>query len=57
VAPQQRTLSTGFSFTRPNFVLQATRLVTASDDDSSPVILVWDLRNANAPEKVYICLY
>jgi protein transport protein SEC31 len=30
----------------------ATRLVTASEDDSSPVIMVWDLRNARAPEKV-----
>jgi protein transport protein SEC31 len=31
---------------------QATRLVTASEDDSSPIIMVWDLRNARAPEKV-----
>ncbi|KAF5374573.1 hypothetical protein D9757_010187 [Collybiopsis confluens] len=30
----------------------ATRLVTASKDDSSPVIMVWDLRNARAPEKI-----
>ncbi|KAG6820187.1 hypothetical protein H0H93_004180 [Arthromyces matolae] len=30
----------------------ATRLLTASEDDSSPVILVWDLRNARAPEKI-----
>ncbi|KAG6861064.1 hypothetical protein C0995_004406 [Termitomyces sp. Mi166 len=30
----------------------ATRLVTASEDDSSPVIMVWDLRNARAPEKI-----
>lgn len=30
----------------------ATRLVTASEDDSSPIIMVWDLRNARAPEKV-----
>jgi protein transport protein SEC31 len=29
----------------------ATRLVTASEDDLSPVIMVWDLRNARAPEK------
>ena len=29
----------------------ATRLVTSSEDDSSPVIMVWDLRNARAPEK------
>jgi protein transport protein SEC31 len=28
------------------------RLVTASEDDSSPIIMVWDLRNARAPEKV-----
>jgi hypothetical protein len=26
--------------------------VTASEDDSSPIIMVWDLRNARAPEKV-----
>ena len=32
--------------------MQATRLVTASEDDMSPVIMVWDLRNARAPEKV-----
>ena len=32
--------------------MQATRLVTSSEDDSSPVIMVWDLRNARAPEKV-----
>jgi protein transport protein SEC31 len=32
--------------------MQATRLVTASEDDLSPVIMVWDLRNARAPEKV-----
>ncbi|EAU82970.2 structural molecule [Coprinopsis cinerea okayama7 len=30
----------------------ATRVVTASEDDSSPVIMVWDLRNARAPEKI-----
>ncbi|CEH14651.1 wd40 repeat-like protein [Ceraceosorus bombacis] len=29
-----------------------TRLVTASDDDSSPIIMLWDLRNARAPEKI-----
>lgn len=33
--------------------MQATRLVTASEDDLSPVIMVWDLRNARAPEKVH----
>ncbi|KAG8718804.1 protein transport protein S31, partial [Ceratobasidium sp. 395] len=30
----------------------ATRLITASEDDSSPVIMLWDLRNARAPEKI-----
>ncbi|KAK7685054.1 hypothetical protein QCA50_011891 [Cerrena zonata] len=30
----------------------ATRLVTSSEDDSSPIIMVWDLRNARAPEKI-----
>lgn len=29
----------------------ATKLLTALPDDSNPVIMVWDLRNANAPEK------
>ncbi|KAJ7294086.1 hypothetical protein C8J57DRAFT_1553850 [Mycena rebaudengoi] len=29
-----------------------TRLVTASEDDSSPIIMLWDLRNARAPEKI-----
>lgn len=31
---------------------QSTKLVTASDSDSCPVILTWDLRNSNAPEQV-----
>lgn len=31
---------------------QATRLVTSSEDDTSPIIMVWDLRNARAPEKI-----
>ncbi|TGJ66271.1 hypothetical protein EYR41_007916 [Orbilia oligospora] len=30
----------------------ATKLLTALPDDSNPVIMVWDLRNANAPEKI-----
>ncbi|KAK9695277.1 protein transport protein S31, partial [Basidiobolus ranarum] len=30
----------------------ATQLVTASEDDNNPVILMWDLRNAHAPEKI-----
>ncbi|KAF8438677.1 WD40-repeat-containing domain protein [Boletus edulis BED1] len=34
----------------------ATRLVTASEDDTSPVIMVWDLRNARAPEKGVLSL-
>ncbi|TPX63442.1 hypothetical protein SpCBS45565_g06633 [Spizellomyces sp. 'palustris'] len=29
----------------------ATQLVTASEDDNAPVLLVWDLRNASAPQK------
>ncbi|KAI9459387.1 hypothetical protein F5148DRAFT_1218787 [Russula earlei] len=29
-----------------------TRLVTSSEDDASPIIMVWDLRNARAPEKI-----
>lgn len=30
----------------------ATQLITSSEDDSSPVIMMWDLRNAHAPEKI-----
>lgn len=30
----------------------ATQILVASDDDQSPVIYAWDLRNARAPEKV-----
>ncbi|KAF7319788.1 Nucleoporin-interacting protein [Mycena kentingensis (nom. inval.)] len=30
----------------------ATRLVTALEDDQSPIIMLWDLRNARAPEKI-----
>ncbi|TKX20511.1 protein transport protein sec31 [Elsinoe australis] len=30
----------------------ATRLITAVPNDQDPVILVWDLRNSNAPERV-----
>ncbi|KAK9717564.1 protein transport protein S31 [Basidiobolus ranarum] len=30
----------------------ATQLVTASEDDNNPVIMMWDLRNAHAPEKI-----
>ncbi|CAL1708455.1 unnamed protein product [Somion occarium] len=30
----------------------ATRLVTSSEDDTSPIIMMWDLRNARAPEKI-----
>ncbi|KAJ2889168.1 protein transport protein S31, partial [Coemansia aciculifera] len=31
----------------------ATQLVTASADDSNPVIMLWDLRNANAPSQTF----
>lgn len=31
---------------------QLTKLITASDNDGCPLILTWDLRNSNAPEKV-----
>lgn len=30
----------------------STRLITASEDDTSPIIMVWDLRNSLAPEKI-----
>ncbi|KAI9636109.1 uncharacterized protein MKK02DRAFT_25129 [Dioszegia hungarica] len=29
-----------------------TRLITASEDDDSPIIMLWDLRNTRAPEKI-----
>lgn len=32
--------------------VKTTRLITAIPNDTDPVILVWDLRNANAPERV-----
>ena len=32
--------------------VKTTRLITAIPNDSEPVILVWDLRNANAPERI-----
>lgn len=32
--------------------VKTTRLITAIPSDTDPVILVWDLRNANAPERV-----
>lgn len=31
---------------------QSTKLITASDNDGCPIILTWDLRNSNAPEKI-----
>lgn len=31
---------------------QSTKLITASDNDGCPLILTWDLRNSNAPEKI-----
>ncbi|GAA98043.1 uncharacterized protein L969DRAFT_86032 [Mixia osmundae IAM 14324] len=30
----------------------ATKLITASDDDVNPIIMVWDLRHSRAPEKI-----
>ena len=32
--------------------MKATRLATAIPSDQDPLILIWDLRNANAPERV-----
>ncbi|ORX35923.1 hypothetical protein BD324DRAFT_629551 [Kockovaella imperatae] len=31
---------------------QATRLVTACEDDDSPVVMLWDMRNTRAPERI-----
>lgn len=48
-----QTMYVSVSYTSASLTsVQATRLVTSSEDDSSPVIMVWDLRNARAPEKV-----
>lgn len=33
---------------------KATQIITASEDDTNPVIIMWDVRNAHAPEKVFI---
>ncbi|CAI2182159.1 8380_t:CDS:10 [Funneliformis geosporum] len=30
----------------------ATQIITASEDDMNPVIVIWDVRNAHAPEKI-----
>ena len=32
--------------------LQPMSVITASEDDASPIIMVWDLRNSLAPERV-----
>ena len=32
--------------------VKTTRLITAIPNDTDPIILVWDLRNANAPERI-----
>lgn len=34
------------------YVWQPTKLATASEDDGAPIVLVWDLRNARAPERI-----
>ncbi|RKP37141.1 WD40-repeat-containing domain protein, partial [Dimargaris cristalligena] len=31
----------------------ATQLVTATEDDNNPVVMMWDLRNAQAPERIF----
>lgn len=31
---------------------ESTKLITATDNDGSPLIMTWDLRNSNAPEKI-----
>ena len=32
---------------------QATQIATVADDDQHPIVLIWDLRNARAPERVF----
>ncbi|CCH44591.1 hypothetical protein BN7_4158 [Wickerhamomyces ciferrii] len=31
---------------------QSTKLITASESDGAPLLLTWDLRNSNAPERI-----
>lgn len=31
-----------------------TQLLTATSDDTNPVVLMWDLKNANAPLRVSV---
>ncbi|KAJ3169039.1 protein transport protein S31 [Irineochytrium annulatum] len=45
--PGGRKMITGVSW-HPD---SATQIVTVADDDNSPVLLMWDLRNARAPER------
>lgn len=33
---------------------KATQIVTASNDDSNPIISLWDLRHAHSPEKTLV---
>lgn len=30
----------------------STRVITSSEDDTSPIVMLWDLRNSRAPEKI-----
>lgn len=46
--PDQVSIGIGSRFDRP----KAGQLVTASEDDESPIIMLWDLRNTRAPERV-----
>lgn len=48
--PSGRRTITGLSW-NPN---HPTQIVTSADDDMNPVILMWDLRNARAPEKTLV---
>jgi protein transport protein SEC31 len=36
---------------------EATQIITASEDDGTPVIEIWDLRYTYAPTKVIFIFY
>ncbi|EIW71064.1 hypothetical protein TREMEDRAFT_28108 [Tremella mesenterica DSM 1558] len=43
---------TGLQLGKRRGMSDATRLITASEDDESPIIMLWDLRNTRAPERI-----
>ena len=39
-----------YSFT---YILKATQIITASEDDGAPILELWDLRNTYSPAKTF----